>query len=1351
MDVDDPSTLVPANETKSLEAMMKESESEGEDEDGLVSKSYKLRHPEIEWVHRGQGRYRRAQPLSQAAAVKPRKPETKDSIDKSFDQSMEAEDVPDPNDLVDKAYTTKHPEIQWQHQGRGRYRRRAVHVQHLRIKGTHATPAGSADEEDNEDDDEDVVTRSARRRSQKLVLRNSRSLPSESDDEKGEDEADVKYSKAERDRYLALHPGAFFRHVGNGRYRRKGDIDDDGDQDVTYSRAERDRYMEKHPHETFRHVGNGRFRRTPRTTDGIIAQSKREIEEQEDEDAEAESQAEDEAFESADEGSIDEDKTYKVDFVNQYKARHPEAQFRHTGNGWYRYGAHATKHPAEPVAIDLRRKSSPVRRTPRQAAIVQTRHTTPADSEDEDDIDGANADAIFTKEQVERFLRKYPKERGSFNHRGNGRYKRVSRPLRRGPSGIFEEDESEDEIDYNEDPEATFTKDQIDRYLLKHPDYTFHHRGNGRYKRGPPPSGKGVASNFQRPYKSASASVAAFTVPTRSVRQINYNEDDDDEDEEEAGAETEVEELDPERIYTKEYKERHPDSEFHHVGNGRYKVGPDPRRRASNVAMQTMEAVVEPSDEEDEDATWTRDQVNDYKVKHPNAVFHHRGNGRYKKGPAPQPTARVSVPELSPTPSQEDDDTTFSKAYVLRHPDEEFHHRGNARYKRGPHPNMRRQSTAKKEEDTPALPSDVDESQEEFVSKDYMRRHPEQLFHPRGTKWTRGPEPGAMQDSADQRRRSSNHDGEDENGLGDATYVEAHPEEEFHHRGFGRWRRGPKPARPSEALSAEAAVVDDKEDQPPSDIDQLCLRSEGPDKFPHLEWHYVGGGRWRRGPKRGKTAVYKRKSEAKRLRVDSPSRQLEIEQAAAMRPRRKSGQSGNTDLNLNDVASSSLLAENNVDKGRRPFARRKKSGLAQVLAQDSIPVSRAPTPPPPKPLAPEEDVLGEIDFPPTYRDVWPTPDPSEQDDKAAHIMKLLYKPLTGPRAFVEALTKHDPAVRPSQNLYDLAENVQAALEAMQDEYLELEKITAQHAPVARRPQQGGRLPIDYQTWEDHKEADLYDYVFDPRKVGYQDPMAQKVVRDAQGRELRTRRARDALDPLPVPSEGEEETGPGSRRRQPKPVQRFDGVVGISPRKRRSRLGIESATPDPAGSTPNGYVPAKKGRWAGHIPKHLRREMRAPSATSSASEDTPAQGSRDMSADSSGHKGRPFGSKNLHRRKDAGIPKGPRKSVGMGTPLTQNALSTFEQMDGAYDNAFLTPDDAGAGSAAGGMGEKPKRKQRQKSEKRSKSMEVWWAKRKAEAEAKRAEEAARSSGGVKESIEGRRDVAEKAKAWEMSLD
>jgi hypothetical protein len=460
--------------------------------------------------------------------------------------------------------------------------------------------------------------------------------------------------------------------------------------------------------------------------------------------------------------------------------------------------------------------------------------------------------------------------------------------------------------------------------------------------------------------------------------------------------------------------------------------------------------------------------------------------------------------------------------------------------------------------------------------------------------------------------------------------------------------------------------------------------------------------------------------------------------------------------------------------------KRRRRGGAQSASRQP---SREPSPELPL-LAAEEDIVSDNDLPSPFTDEM-FEDPNLPDDEAQALYNKLFEPMTQPEVFIGPLTKFLPGQRTTDNLYVLAANTAAALRAWQDEYLELEKITAPHAAIPRKAATGQRNPIDYMIYEDQKEAELYDYVFDAKKVGMQDPIAQKVVRDASGRELRTRQPRgqankeaSAAAAAVIP----EEIVTGRRAR--KPVAKYDGVVNTDQAMGRKRgANAMSETPEadePAtkrGKTASrGRGGARGGRGGGRGRggrgggrgglvarrlQELREESAAVSVTASEDElsgsdvgsmppDTrenspvleyiPATGTTtpgladesqmDLQSDdgpsltaSGKKKGRPKGSKNHHKRSDAGIPKGPRapKSLGSGTPglgsvsfdvppSTETSLTP-----GSVDMTSLAP------PMADGLPIDPKRKI-PRSEKRSKSMVEWWARRKA----KEAEDKAREA-------------------------
>jgi hypothetical protein len=199
-----------------------------------------------------------------------------------------------------------------------------------------------------------------------------------------------------------------------------------------------------------------------------------------------------------------------------------------------------------------------------------------------------------------------------------------------------------------------------------------------------------------------------------------------------------------------------------------------------------------------------------------------------------------------------------------------------------------------------------------------------------------------------------------------------------------------------------------------------------------------------------------------------------------------------------------------------------------------------------------------------------------------------------------------------------------------------------------------------------KEADLYGYVYDPKKLpGTQDPFAQRIgAEKSGGRALRQRRTRDMLDSA-AQSEMEEEGENGGRavgRRQRRATRRFDVAeppTGTSTPKKNNGWGgarkrgvskyaqYASETPEPESRS------AKRAKLGGTSLIHHRiREMREESAVTSSGEEGSTQDASDTQrqGEEFRKRGRPAGSKNTGRRSDYGIKKGPRKKhVEVPTP------------------------------------------------------------------------------------------------------
>ena len=165
---------------------------------------------------------------------------------------------------------------------------------------------------------------------------------------------------------------------------------------------------------------------------------------------------------------------------------------------------------------------------------------------------------------------------------------------------------------------------------------------------------------------------------SRLTAQQSYNEDDEDSDM--AG--------DKEATYDKEYVDAHPDERFYHTGNGWYKRGDRPKGHKHAKRRESEgHALVRRRDgtfQFDNDATIHVSQLDHY----PGVEFHHCGNGWYKVGAdiTGHRTSRLggppSIDDEEEDEEQEDEKEVVSKAYTLRHPGIEWVHRGNGRYKR---------------------------------------------------------------------------------------------------------------------------------------------------------------------------------------------------------------------------------------------------------------------------------------------------------------------------------------------------------------------------------------------------------------------------------------------------------------------------------------------------------------------------------------------------------------------------------------------------------------------------------------------------------------------------------------------
>ncbi|KAF2723514.1 hypothetical protein K431DRAFT_282960 [Polychaeton citri CBS 116435] len=832
------------------------------------------------------------------------------------------------------------------------------------------------------------------------------------------------------------------------------------------------------------------------------------------------------------------------------------------------------------------------------------------------------------------------------------RFSRRARPVatyEHSDESAIEDESEEDDVDNviedyydddDDDDDKTYRKDQVDARAAGGDTRPYYHTGNGWFKYG-------VKQTRSRQDSSSHQSVSQRRDSDLLLRRTSSRVTQRRESNAVKSTNGTAEEDESRTMKLEEILTNYPGRTYHHCGNGWFKLGePESKKRPSHVA---------PLHDEAPEMDLNRTVSKQYKDMHPEITWVHRGNGRYKRA---EDVQREAEEEAHFAPEQ------FSTSLL----------------------DGVREDLNKTTYHTKELEGVVPNFKDYFIHVGFGNWRPKDTYTVKDIPGLNGEKP-VIPTVASRPRRSSQAqtrgamrptfsftaegDSVDSDGLVDKEYVEAHRDRNFHHRGQGRWAPGLPPLGASRkiAVSGPDAERFRRENKEPSDESEklreksadIVINGERPpdktafvtkdevEKWPMLAWHYRGGSRWSRtskdDPKAGPS--WRERNKIGKHAFDNRNGHLHHQfhgDSTVNRP----AQSVEQYEGYND-AEYAVIGKG---KGRAyPLKQRSQRVLMKVPVIGSQAASNTgASSPEPKLLEPEEDILTEEDFPELYRDSWSPPDRDEPDDDAATILRGQYRPMIDAEAYIKALTKHDPAIRSTENLEQLAENTQRALEQMQDEYLRLELITAPHARIPRKAAKGGRKPLDREEYEDRKEADLYDYAFDAKRIGHQDPDAQKIQRDAEGRELRTRRKRGEVDIITAEAIlGDPNAGEGSSRRRPvRPVSRFDGIDNAPKRRRITKNG--SATPDPGASPgivtpipgeilPNGYVVPTTGRWAGHIPKRIR-ELRGESIGSGRADSELSNGG--SPAPVNVRKGRPPGSKNQRRRKDAGIPKGPRK-------------------------------------------------------------------------------------------------------------
>jgi hypothetical protein len=1019
----------------------------------------------------------------------------------------------------------------------------------------------------------------------------------------------------------------------------------------------------------------------------------------------------------------DDGPNHKGTYSKAYTLKHPEVKWVHRGQGRY-LPSNTVSYPPQPASTPLPKSNH----TPRFSGRSSLRRRSgdnevDADNDENDDNDASvdSQPAVPSKRlsDASYSLRRRQSEAGPLTP-GELRAARLHR--RSGPLDDFRDDEvdeeevAEDESESGDDSERTYTKE----YKEAHPEHTWRHCGNGFYKKTAKPS---LAPSIQSSRRDSNR---------RDSNRSQFK------------AEPDVHEV---RRYRLSDFANFPGEKPIHCGNGWY-------RRESSLQEAADQTAIESSDDDDDTTNgernekFSKEEMVNFLNSYPDATFEHRGSGRYVlveqfSKVLQTPIAKPPVPVPVGSPGQ-----TFSKSYVERHPNESFFHAGSGRYRRGSRPTRPSDASRKNEQpvivEKPAVPTGL-------VNKEFVLAHPHMEFHHRGQgRYAYGPRPVETPVAPVPVKEPTPSPAVSDTELVDTTYVEAHPYETFHHRGQGRWARGlPPPGSSNKTavrgpMAAQAKFSLTPSNPPVEDLpglEELLIRAEGPDKYPHLEWVYRGGGKWARTAKqKEQDAVNVKTTNTRGSRGKSLAKVQDVQEDSdgseeVMYTDDEFGATagGSFQETLYESRGASVTNAPRVDSAisrrQRLYLQPETVDAASVQTSKNPSLKSKTTTPKPQRLTLEEDnISDEANYPSLHASVWPPPRTDEPFDAASKLARIIYKPLNPPDVFVNALTRRDPAVRPKEVLRSTTAHMAALLQQLQDEYLELDKITAPHARVPRKPVKGGRMPLDDAVYEDKKEADLYDYTYDPRKVGYQNPDAQKIFRDAEGRALRKRRQRNGLDVESAATPGGEEVPLGPRRAT-KPVSRFDGIAPApATRKKRTANGTlkpGSMTPDPnlgASAPPpqvlsNGYVVRTSGRWKNHIPKRIR-ELRgdsvgaspvngvgpvaatgagaspgpgpgvgaAPGAVSPSveegamrsetpgtSSDTPLTADGKEDSPGAARKGRPKGSKNLHKRRDAGIPKGPRKPKVVASIESSVAQPTMNYAQGAYPGSMSSRD------------------------------------------------------------------------------
>jgi len=232
--------------------------------------------------------------------------------------------------------------------------------------------------------------------------------------------------------------------------------------------------------------------------------------------------------------------------------------------------------------------------------------------------------------------------------------------------------------------------------------------------------------------------------------------------------------------------------------------------------------------------------------------------------------------------------------------------------------------------------------------------------------------------------------------------------------------------------------------------------------------------------------------------------------------------------------------------------------------------------------------LPDESLPPIFLDFPEKPLPETAfADKAAYLHAQRYRPLPPLARFTAALLSHPPTSRSTETLLALAANTQRALQAYQDEYIELDLKTSRvSGPIPKKAATGGRQVIDEIKWQAEKEKELFgegSILAGLRKAAVDTTTKRQKERKARRGEvdmlaagLAPGKPSGAVPKVNV-SDADEIAERGRAQRSRKPVKRFEDAIADAERapSKRRRKNLEPLIDRAVSSAPSAVAAGKK--------------------------------------------------------------------------------------------------------------------------------------------------------------------------------